>query len=42
MAGGYVMDRFPAVRQVTVTVAKQNVPIDREISEVSVETTFGR
>ena len=42
MAGGYVMDRFPSVRQVTVSVAKQNVPIDREISEVSVETTIGR
>jgi dihydroneopterin aldolase len=36
------MDRFPSVREVTVSVAKLNVPTGREVSEVSVEATFRR
>lgn len=42
MVGEYVLDGFPPVREVTVSVAKLNVPIEREVSEVSVEATFGR
>ncbi|HKZ26692.1 MAG TPA: dihydroneopterin aldolase, partial [Rubrobacteraceae bacterium] len=42
MVGEYVLDRFPPVREVTVSVAKLNVPIEREVSAVSVEATFGR
>jgi dihydroneopterin aldolase len=42
MVGGHVMDRFPSVREVTVSVAKLNVPTGREVSEVSVEATFRR
>ena len=42
MVGEYVLDGFPPVREVTVSVAKLNVPIEREVSAVSVEATFGR
>jgi dihydroneopterin aldolase len=42
MVGGHIMDRFPPVREVTVSVAKLNVPTGREVSEVSVEATFCR
>jgi dihydroneopterin aldolase len=42
MVGEYVLDRFPPVREITVSVAKLNVPVEREVSEVSVEATFGR
>ncbi len=42
MVGGHIMDRFPPVREVTVSVAKLNVPTGREVSEVSVEATFRR
>lgn len=40
MVGGHVMDRFSPVREITVSVAKLNVPTGREVSEVSVEATF--
>jgi FolB domain-containing protein len=42
MVGGYVMDGFSSLREVTVAVTKLNVPTHREISGVSVEATFGR
>jgi 7,8-dihydroneopterin aldolase/epimerase/oxygenase len=42
MVGGYVMDGFSSLREVTVTVTKLNVPTHREVSGVSVEVTFGR
>jgi hypothetical protein len=42
MVGEYVLDGFPPVREVTVSVAKLNVPIEREVSEFSVEATFSR
>ena len=42
MVGGYVLDGFSPVREVTVSVAKLNVPIEREVSEVSVEVTYHR
>jgi dihydroneopterin aldolase len=42
MVGEYVLDRFPPVWEVTVSVTKLNVPIEREVSEVSVEATFRR
>lgn len=42
MVGGHVMNRFPPVREVTVSVAKLNVPTGREVSEISVEATFCR
>ena len=42
MVGGHIMDRVPPVREVTVSVAKLNVPTGREVSEVSVEATFCR
>jgi dihydroneopterin aldolase len=40
--GEYVLDRFTTVREVTVSVTKLNVPIEREVSEISIEATFGR
>ena len=42
MVGGYVMDGFSSLREVTVAVTKPNVPTHREVSGVSVEVTFGR
>jgi FolB domain-containing protein len=42
MVGGYVMDGFSSLREVTVAVTKLNVPTHREVSGVSVEVTFGR
>ena len=42
MVGEHVLDGFLPVREVTVSVAKLNVPIEREVSEFSVEATFGR
>ena len=42
MVGEYVLDGFPAVREVTAVVTKLQVPIEREVSAVSVESTFGR
>jgi ATP-dependent Clp protease ATP-binding subunit ClpC len=42
MVGKHVLGRFPSIREVTVTVTKLWVPVAREVSGVSVETTFGR
>src|ERR687894_2623907 len=42
MVGGYVMDGFSSLREVTVAVTKLNVPTHREVSGVSVEVTFAR
>jgi FolB domain-containing protein len=42
MVGGYVMNGFSSLREVTVAVTKLNVPTHREVSGVSVEATFGR
>ncbi len=42
MVGEHVLGRFPAVRQVTVTVTKVRVPVARAVSGVSVEATFVR
>jgi dihydroneopterin aldolase len=42
MVGEYVLDKFSSVREVTITLTKLNVPIDREVSEVSIEATFRR
>ncbi|MBV9455710.1 MAG: dihydroneopterin aldolase [Rubrobacter sp.] len=42
MVGEYALGRFPSVREVTVTVTKLRVPVAREVSGVSVETTLGR
>jgi FolB domain-containing protein len=42
MVGGYVMNGFSSLREVTVAVTKLNVPTHREVSGVSVEVTFGR
>ena len=42
MVGGYVMDGFSSLQEVTVAVTKLNVPTHREVSGVSVEVTFGR
>ncbi len=42
MVGEYVLDGLSPVREVTVSVAKLNVPIKREVSEFSVEATFSR
>ena len=39
--GGHVVDKFPLVRKVTVSVATLNVPTG-EVLEVSVEATFYR
>ncbi len=42
MVGERVLDEAPAVREVTVAVTKLCVPVEREVSAVSVEATFGR
>jgi dihydroneopterin aldolase len=42
MMGRHILERFPLVREVTVTVAKLRAPVVHEVSEVSVEATFGR
>ena len=42
MVGEHVLAGFPPVREVTVSVTKLRVPVDREVSGVSVEVTFGR
>lgn len=42
MVGEHVLNSFPPVREVTVSVTKLLVPIDREVSGVSVEATFYR
>jgi dihydroneopterin aldolase len=42
MVGEHVLDGFSPVQKVTVTVTKMRVPIDREVAEVSVESTYGR
>jgi dihydroneopterin aldolase len=42
MVGKHVLGRFPSIREVTVIVTKLRVPVAREVSRVSVETTFGR
>lgn len=42
MVGQHVLDEFPSIQEVTVALTKLWVPIDRELSEVSVEATFAR
>lgn len=42
MVGEHVLDEFPPVREVTVAVTKLRVPIEREVSAVSVEATFSQ
>ncbi len=42
MIGEHVLDEFPPIREVTVTIAKLRVPTTREVLGVSVEATFGR
>jgi dihydroneopterin aldolase len=42
MVGEHVLDKFPSVREITVTVTKLRVPVARTVSEVSVKATFGR
>jgi dihydroneopterin aldolase len=42
MVGENVLAGFPPVREVTVSITKLRVPVDREVSGVSVEATFGR
>ena len=42
MVGRHILERFPLVREVTVTIAKLRAPVVHEVSEVSVEATFGR
>jgi dihydroneopterin aldolase len=42
MVGERILDESPAVREVTVAVTKLCVPVEREVSAVSVEATFGR
>jgi dihydroneopterin aldolase len=42
MVGEHVLGRFPSIQEVTVVVTKVRVPVVREVSGVSVETTFGR
>ena len=42
MVGEHVLEGYTLVREVTVTVTKPRVPVDREGLEVSVETTFSR
>jgi dihydroneopterin aldolase len=38
----HVLKVFPEVRQVTVSVAKPQVPVTCTVSRVSFEATFGR
>ena len=40
--GAPVLSRFPSVGEVTVTIFKPRVSVDREVSGVSVEATFSR
>lgn len=40
--GEHILDKFPAVRKVIVTVTKPQVPVARAVSGVSVEATFSR
>ena len=40
--GEHILDKFPPVWKVTVTVTKLRVPVARAVSGVSVEVTFGR
>ena len=42
IAGEYVLERFPRVRQVTICVTKLRVPVARTVSGASVEATFVR
>lgn len=42
MIGEHVLERFPAVGEITVTVTKLHVPVARTVSGVSVEATFTR
>ena len=42
MVGKHVLDEFPPVQKVTVALTKLRVPLDREVSGVSVEATFDR
>ncbi len=42
MVGKHVLDEFPLVQKVTVALTKLRVPLDREVSGVSVEATFDR
>jgi ATP-dependent Clp protease ATP-binding subunit ClpC len=42
MVGKHVLGRFPLIREITVVVTKLWVPVTREVSRVSVETTLGR
>jgi dihydroneopterin aldolase len=40
--GEHILDKFPTVWEVTVTVTKLRVPVARTVSGVSVEATFSR
>ena len=42
MVGEYALSRFPSVWEVTVVLTKLQVPVARQLSVVSVETTLGR
>ncbi len=42
MVGVLVLGEFSPVREVTVRVTKLRVPVDREVSRISVEATFVR
>ena len=42
MVGERVLDSFPAVREITVSVTKPKVPVARSLSGVSVSATFRR
>ncbi len=42
MVGEHMLGEFPPVREVTVRVTKLRVPVDREVSGISVEATFVR
>ena len=42
MIGEHVLGEFPPVREVTARVTKLRVPVDREVSGISVEATFVR
>ena len=42
MVGEHVLVEFPPVREVTVRVTKLRVPVDREVSGISVEAAFVR
>lgn len=42
MVGEHVLGKFPSFREVTLRVTELRVPVDHEVSGISVEAAFVR